>query len=94
MESLSTGQQALLPGRESDPLITEESRETRSSVGSLLVDLRADVSRTTYEVVNLKWIDGWSTSMIATELGLTTAQVRSRTHRALKKLRRLAAAQL
>jgi RNA polymerase sigma factor (sigma-70 family) len=83
---LSAETTSLLVGREEDPA-TEFARQwVVEAVRAALEEARGHLSETSYRVVRLKWLDGWTTFEIAESLGLSAAQVRDRDRRALPVL--------
>jgi DNA-directed RNA polymerase specialized sigma24 family protein len=58
-------------------------------VRSVLVELSGQVSRTSFQVLYLRWIEGLPTAEVAAALELTPQQVRFRTHRMKLKIRRM-----
>ncbi len=75
-----------LRGRDMDPVVIYEREWTRQEVRERLAELRARVSETSFQVVYLRWIEGWTLGEIAAYLGLTSDQARSRHHRMMRKL--------
>ena len=87
-ESLG-GRAAALGSREGDPAAEGERRSQQEAVRRVLAALRRRVSERSYQVLYLRWIEGWTTREVAVALGLTSAQVRSRDHRMKGKCRSL-----
>ena len=72
-----------------DPADQYERRRTRDQVRSALAELAGQVSRTSFQVLYLRWIEGMPTAEVASALALTPAQVRFRSHRMKQKVRLL-----
>ena len=64
-----------------------ERRQTLSKVQGLLLELSRNVSQTSFQALYQRWIEERSTAEVAASLGLTTDQVRFRTHRMKRRLR-------
>jgi RNA polymerase sigma-70 factor (ECF subfamily) len=71
------------------PAVEYERRRTRAQVQSALAELAGQVSWTSFQVLYLRWIEGWETAEVAAALELTPQQVRFRSHRMKQKVRRL-----
>jgi RNA polymerase sigma factor (sigma-70 family) len=78
-----------LIGQEPDPADEYERHRTQTVVREALDELACRVSAVSYRVLSLRSIAGRTVPEIASELGLTPAQVRKRHHRTMRKLRRL-----
>ncbi len=70
-----------------DPAAAYERGRTLAQVHVALDVLAAKVSCTSFRVLYLRWIEGLTTAEVAVTLGITPAQVRSRTCRMKRKLR-------
>ena len=88
-ENLSHAHAARLVARGPTPAEALEREEARAAVRHALAEFRRRASGTTYRVVAERWLEGRPAAETASALGLTAAQVRSRRHRALARLRRL-----
>lgn len=80
---------AAIHSRDPDPATQCERNSERQLVRGALTELEKRVSKRSYRVVQLRWIEGRTVPEVAAALGLTAEQVRFRDHRAKKKLRRL-----
>ena len=89
VESLGDGESmtAMDPGP--DPAATYERRRMLAQVHSALAQLSNQVSPKSFQVVYLRWIEGWDTAEVAAALALTPSQVRFRTCRMKRKVRGL-----
>jgi DNA-directed RNA polymerase specialized sigma24 family protein len=72
-----------------DPAAEYERLRIRAQVRSVLAELSNQVSRTSFQVAYLRWIEGRPTAEVAANLALTPAQVRFRTCRMKRKVREL-----
>lgn len=72
-----------------DPAAAYERRRTRALVQSALAQLARQVSPTSFQVLHLRWIEGWPTAEVAAALALTPRQVRFRTCRMKQKVRHI-----
>jgi RNA polymerase sigma factor (sigma-70 family) len=70
-----------------DPAAEYERRRTLAQVQRILLELSGKVSRTSYQVLYLRWIEDRPTSEVAAALELTPEQVRFRVHRMKRKFR-------
>jgi RNA polymerase sigma factor (sigma-70 family) len=75
--------------READPAIICQRKILAGTVFDALECLRHRVSALTFQAAYLCWIEGATCADVARQLGLTTAQVWSRHHRARTTLREL-----
>jgi DNA-directed RNA polymerase specialized sigma24 family protein len=81
------GMTAMDPGP--DPAATYERRRTLAQVRSALAQLSSQVSPKSFQVLYLRWIEGWATADVAAALALTPSQVRFRSCRMKQKVRHL-----
>lgn len=88
-ESLDTRAEARLLGRDLDPATAYERRRIRELVRTVLRELREEVSDRSYQVLNLRRIEGRPVREIAARLNLTPEQVRVRDHRMRLRFRAL-----
>ncbi len=72
-----------------DPAVSYERRRQQQVVRGAMKDLKERISVTSYQALQLYWIEGRSVIQVAADLGLTPDQVRARQHRAKVKLKRL-----
>ncbi len=79
-----------LEGTDPDPAMTCERDEERGYAADLLAQLHTLVSPLSYRVLHLRAIEGRTVPEVAQLVGLTANQVRTRHHRMMAKLRRLA----
>ena len=72
-----------------DPAAEYERRRTLDQVRRILLKLSGKVSKTSFQVLYLRWIEDLPTAEVAAALELTPDQVRFRAHRMKQKLRDL-----
>jgi RNA polymerase sigma factor (sigma-70 family) len=72
-----------------DPADEYERHRTLDRVRRALAELSGQVSRTSFQVLYLRWMEGLPTAEVATALEITPAQVRFRSHRMKRKFRAL-----
>jgi RNA polymerase sigma factor (sigma-70 family) len=72
-----------------DPAAEYERRRTQDQVRRVLADLSGQVSQLSFQVLYLRWIEGWPTTEVADALDLSPRQVRFRTSRMKRKFREL-----
>jgi RNA polymerase sigma-70 factor, ECF subfamily len=89
IESLGDHEDLVAMDPRPDPAATYERARTLAQVRSVLDELSHQVSRTSFQVLYLRWIEGRPTAEVAAVLALTPEQVRFRTHRMKRKLREL-----
>lgn len=75
-----------------DPQRTIEDQWRQSLLETLLEDLRDEISETNWRLLQLRFVQGREAAEVALELGLSSAEVRYRQHRLVKRLRMRAAA--
>ena len=78
-----------LPSQGFDPAVECEQRGMQALVRNALAELAPQVSATSFRVLYLRSIEERTVPEVASELGLTSKQVRFRHHRMKLKLRRL-----
>jgi len=89
IESLERAKRA---GREpsepsADPAASFEKEWEHALLESVLDEFQQEVSQINHQVLRMRWIDNRSVNDVASSLSLTPEQVRSRSHRVMKKLR-------
>jgi DNA-directed RNA polymerase specialized sigma24 family protein len=72
-----------------EPAATYERRRTLAPVRNALAQLSSQVSPKSFQVLYLRWIEGWATADVAAALALTPSQVRFRSCRMKQKVRHL-----
>lgn len=87
IESLEDRGESVATDPGPDPAASYERQLTQTLVRSVLDRLSSQVSRTSYQVLYLRWIEGRPTAEVAAALELSPGQVRFRTHRMKRKLR-------
>lgn len=88
-ESLERAKRA---GREpsepsADPAASLEKEWQHALLETVLDEFQQEVSEINHQVLRMRWIDNRSVNDVASSLSLTPEQVRSRSHRTMKKLR-------
>jgi RNA polymerase sigma-70 factor (ECF subfamily) len=78
-----------LADESTDPTLPMQRRADRQCVRDALELLKASTSDTSFRVLHLRQLEGWSVQQVADTLGLTPQQVWVREHRMKRKLRGL-----
>ena len=71
----------------SDPAALFEKKWETALLESVVEELRAQVSEVNYQILRMRLLQGRDVKEVATELKLTSEQVRYRHHRVMRKLR-------
>lgn len=87
--SLCEQEVVAMPDPGPDPAAEYERRRTLGQVRAALAELSGRVSRTSFQVLYLRWIEGRPTAEVAAALALTPEQVRIRSCRMRRKVREL-----
>lgn len=78
-------------GREPDPSARSEDAWQEAVLQTMVLKLESEVSELNFEIFRLRSLEGISVSDTAKKVGVTANQVRYRHHRAVKKLKAIAA---
>jgi RNA polymerase sigma factor (sigma-70 family) len=74
---------------DADPAAAYQRQSKQDTVRRVLGELRRRVSARNYQLMHLRWMEGWTLGEIAAALNLTPDQVRFRHHRLRRKLQGL-----
>lgn len=79
------------PGREPDPATSDKDAWQEAVLQTMVLKLEAEVSELNFEIFRLRSLEGIGVSEAARMVGVTPNQIRYRHHRAMKKLKAIAA---